>query len=74
MVCTHEQKSIGVIVQDIVGVQTVSDQEIQLTDELGSFGSAFVASVHTGLGLALMLDVSWLTESQLYLNADSAGN
>src|ERR1017187_1660807 len=27
MICTHEQKSIGVIVQDIVGVLAVDEQE-----------------------------------------------
>ena len=74
MVCTDGQKSVGVIVQDIVGVQAVDMQEFQLADELGSFGSAFTASVHTEPGLAFMLNVPWLTQSELYLTAASAGN
>lgn len=74
MVCTHEKKSIGVIVQDIVGVQSQSEHEIQLADQLSGFGSAFSASVHTELGLALMLDVPWLIHSELYLSTSSTGN
>jgi len=74
MVCTLEEKSIGVIVQDIVGVESVDIQEFQLADELSGFGSAFTASIHTEPGLALLLNVSWLIHSDLYLTAGSAGN
>ncbi|MFY9261080.1 MAG: chemotaxis protein CheW [Gallionella sp.] len=66
MVCVQGGHRIGVIVQDIVGIRTLHDQERQLTDEFGRYGSAFSATAHTDLGLVLMLDVAWLTQSELY--------
>jgi hypothetical protein len=67
MVCLHEQQRMGVIVQDIVGIQNLQDQDQQLTDEFRRYGAAFCASAHTDLGLVLMLDAAWLTQSELYL-------
>lgn len=66
MICVHRQRRIGVILQDIVGIQTLHQQEQQLTQELGGHGQAFRASVHTEHGLALLLDAAWLVESELY--------
>lgn len=69
LVCVHEKRRIGVIVQDIVGIRAQPDQ--QLTDEFGRYGAAFRASVHTDLGLVLMLNPTWLTQSDLYQDAIS---
>lgn len=69
LVCVHEERRIGVIVQDIVGIRTLHSQDEQLSAEFGRYGAAFRASVHTDLGLVLMLDVSWLTQSELYRSA-----
>lgn len=66
LVCMHEDRRIGVIVQDIVGIRTLHSQDEQLSAEFGRHGSAFRASAHTDLGLVLMLDVSWLTQTELY--------
>lgn len=66
LICMHEQQRIGVIVQDIVGIQTLHHQDLQLTRELGGYGAAFRASAHTGQGLALLLDAEWLTSIELY--------
>lgn len=66
MICVHEELRIGVIVQDIVGVQYLHEQDRQLTREFARYGAAFRASAHTGLGLALLLDAAWLTQAELY--------
>jgi purine-binding chemotaxis protein CheW len=68
VVCAHEQDRIGVIVMDIVGIQDLQEQDQQLTRELGRYGAAFRASVHTKMGLALLLDSAWLTNTELYQN------
>lgn len=66
MVCVHHKQRIGVIVQSIVGIRTLQNSDQQLTEELGRYGAAFCASVHTDLGLVLMLDSAWLVRSELY--------
>lgn len=66
MICVHQQQRIGVILQDIVGIQTLQQQDQQLTRQLGGQGLAFCASVHTVHGLALLLDAAWLAQSELY--------
>jgi len=66
MICVHDGQRIGVIVQDIVGVQDLHEQDRQLTRELARYGAAFRASAHTDLGLALLLDAAWLTQAGLY--------
>jgi chemotaxis signal transduction protein len=66
LVCVHEQLRMGMIVQDIIGVQTLHQRDLQLTRELGGYGAAFRASAHTEQGLALLLDAAWLTQSELY--------
>lgn len=63
LVCVHEQQRIGVILEDIVGLQILHQQDQQLTKELD--GTAFYASAHTGQGLAWMLDAAWLTHCEL---------
>lgn len=69
MICTHGGQRIGVIVPDIVGVEELHEQDRQLTREFSRYGAAFRASAHTGLGLALLLDAAWLTQTELYLPA-----
>ncbi|MDD2774861.1 MAG: chemotaxis protein CheW [Gallionella sp.] len=66
IVCLYERQRMGMIVQDIVGIRTLQDQDQQLTDEFSRYGTAFCASAHTDLGLVLMLDAAWLTQSELY--------
>ena len=66
VVCVYEQHRIGVIVRDIVGIQTLQQKDMQLTRELGGYGATFRASAHTDQGLALLLDDAWLTQSELY--------
>lgn len=66
VVCTHGQQRVGLIVMDIIGIQNLHEQEQQLTRELGRYGAAFRASVHTKMGLALLLDSAWLTQPELY--------
>lgn len=72
MVCVHQQQRIGAIVQDIVGIQTLHERDRQLTREFSRYGAAFRASAHTGQGLALLLDVAWLTRSSLYQGAQGS--
>jgi purine-binding chemotaxis protein CheW len=66
VVCAHEQQRVGLIVMDIIGIQNLHEHEQQLTRELGRYGAAFRASVHTQSGLALLLDSAWLIQSDLY--------
>lgn len=66
MICVHGQQRVAVIVQDIVGIQTLHSQDRQLTREFARNAAAFRASAHTDLGLALLLDAAWLMETQLY--------
>lgn len=66
LVCEHAGQRAGVIVQEIVGIRTLHRQDEQLSAEFGRYGAAFCASVHIDLGLVLMLDVSWLTQIELY--------
>lgn len=73
MVCVHQQRRIGVILQDIVGIQTLQERDQQLTRELGGAGAAFRASAHTGQGLALLLDAAWLTQTDLFQGAPGSG-
>lgn len=65
LVCVHEQQRMGVILQDIVGLQTLRQQDQQLVRELGGHDMAFCASAHTEQGLAWLLDAAWLTQSEL---------
>lgn len=69
MVIVQGGQRIGVIVPDIVGVEELHEQDRQLTREFARYGAAFRASAHTGLGLALLLDAAWLTQTELYLPA-----
>lgn len=69
MVCVHQQQRIAVIVQDIIGIQNLPVQDQQLTREFSRYGAAFRASAHTGSGLALLLDASWLMQAGLYEDA-----
>jgi purine-binding chemotaxis protein CheW len=69
MVCVHGQQCIGVIVQDIIGIQTLHGQDRQLTSEFSRYGAAFCASAHTEHGMALLLDAAWLIRSELYQGA-----
>jgi purine-binding chemotaxis protein CheW len=71
LICVHEHHRLGVIVSDIVGIQTLQQKDQQLTSELTGYGQAFRASAHTDQGLALMLDTAWLTQSELYQSADT---
>lgn len=66
MVCVQDNQRIGVIVQDVIGIQTLHEQDRQLTRELSRHGAAFRASAHTEQGLALLLDSAWLVQSGLY--------
>ncbi len=66
MVCEYDGRRIAVIVEDIVGIQFLKNQDRQLASELSGCREAFLASAHTDLGLALLLNVSWLTNSSLY--------
>lgn len=66
IVCAQDDHRIGVIVADIVGIHNLHEHDQQLTRELARYGEAFRASVHTSLGLALLLDSAWLTQSGLY--------
>jgi purine-binding chemotaxis protein CheW len=66
VVCAHEGQRVGLIVMDIIGIQNLQEQEQQLTRELARYGAAFRASVHTKVGLALLLDSAWLTQPELY--------
>jgi purine-binding chemotaxis protein CheW len=66
IVCAHGDHRVGVIVTDITGIHDLHEHDQQLTRELGRYGEAFRASVHTSLGLALLLDSAWLTQSELY--------
>lgn len=72
MVCVHQQHRVAVLVQDIIGIELLQDQDRQLSREIAHHGAAFRASVHTGQGLALLLDVAWLTQSGLYQDAQSS--
>lgn len=74
VVCVHQHQRIGVIVQDIVGIQTLHEQDQQLTHEFSRHGAAFRASAHTELGLALLLDSAWLIQSELYRGAPGSEN
>jgi purine-binding chemotaxis protein CheW len=67
MVIVHDGQRIGVIVPDIIGVEELHEQDRQLTREFARYGAAFRASAHTGMGLALLLDAAWLTQTELYL-------
>lgn len=71
MICSHEHQRMGVIVQDIAGIQTLREQDKQLTRELAGIDAAIRASVHTGSGLALLLDAAWLLQSELYPSLSS---
>ncbi len=66
LVCVHDKQHIGVMVQNIVGIRTLHSSDQQLTAEFGRYSAAFRASVHTDLGLVLMLDSAWLVNSELY--------
>ena len=66
MVCVHDDRRIAVIVEDVAGIGTLHTQDMQLTREFSRYGAAFRASAHTDLGLALLLDASWLTDAALY--------
>lgn len=66
MVCVHGQQRLGVIVQNIEGIQSLCDHEQQLTHELARHGELFCASAHTRLGLALILDAAWLMQFGMY--------
>lgn len=66
VVCAYERQRIGLIVMDIIGIQNLHGHEQQLTRELGRYGAAFRASVHTKPGLALLLDPAWLARPELY--------
>lgn len=70
MVCTHQNMRIALIVEDIVGIEALKVQDRQLTREFSRYGSAFLASAHTSLGLALQLEPSWLTAVGLYADED----
>jgi purine-binding chemotaxis protein CheW len=71
MICSHEHQRMGVIVQDIAGIQTLHEQDKQLTRELTGIDAAIRASVHTGSGLALLLDAAWLLQSEIYTDLQS---
>jgi chemotaxis signal transduction protein len=66
IVCRHEQQRIAVIVQDIIGVQTLNGPELQLGAQFARYDTAVRASAHTAQGLALLLDVAWLMQPELY--------
>lgn len=73
MVCVQDDQRIGVIVQDVIGIQTLHEQDRQLTRELSRHGAAFRASAHTEQGLALLLDSAWLLQTELYGSAREEG-
>lgn len=66
VVCRHQQQRVAMIVQDIIGIQSLSAQDQQLASQFSRYGTAVRASAHTGLGLALLLDVAWLMQPELY--------
>ena len=70
MICVHENLRIALIVEDIIGIEALKVQDRQLTREFSRYGSAFLASAHTSLGLALQLEPSWLTAASLYDDED----
>ncbi|MDD4928413.1 MAG: chemotaxis protein CheW [Gallionella sp.] len=70
VVCMHGLKRMGVIVQDIKGIQMLQESDLQLTGELGRHDAAFRACAHTDTGLAFLLDAAWLINSGLYQGAE----
>lgn len=70
VICVHEDKRIALIVEDIVGIDELKVGDLQLAREFSRYGSAFLASAHTGSGLALQLEPGWLTEVALYPDED----
>lgn len=74
VVCVHEQQRIGVIVQDIAGIQILHERDQQLIREFSRHGAAFRASAHTGMGLALLLDAAWLIQPELYHGTQARGD
>jgi len=66
VVCVHGDHRVGVIVTDIIGIHDLHEHDQQLSREFGQHDEAFRASVHTSMGLALLLDTAWLAKSGLY--------
>lgn len=74
VMCRQGDRRVGVIVSDIIGIQSLNRREIQLARELEQHGAAFRASLHTSAGLAFLLDSAWLTEFSLYDSPEQEKN
>lgn len=66
ILCTDNETQIGLIVPDILGIQIISKEDQQPTFELAPLNNAIRASVHTGQGMAFLLNTSWLVHTELY--------
>ena len=66
IVYRHQQQRIALIVEDIIGIRIPGEQDRQLATQFARYGTAVRASVHTDQGVALLLDVSWLMQPELF--------
>lgn len=66
VVCEWGEQRLGLIVSDIVGIQSPAPADVQLADSFQRRGAAFRASLHTSLGLALLLDMDWLMDADIF--------
>ncbi len=57
IICNHEGQETGLIVSEILGIESIRQEAAQMTDEFDQSPTAFFASLNTRHGLALLLDI-----------------
>lgn len=62
VICKHEGQETGLVVSEVLGIESVRHEAVQMADEFGESQTSFMASLNTSHGPALLLDVKQALE------------